>query len=67
MSAPSFIDLDGRRYPWRDVLAVRRAQLAARRKIEQPVLFELRDDCRPAMERTAADRYRQPSLFSLLE
>jgi hypothetical protein len=29
-------------------------------------LFELRDDCRPATARHAADRYLEPSLFSLL-
>jgi hypothetical protein len=36
-------------------------------KIEQPVLFELKEDCRPVSERTAAGRYREPSLFSLAE
>ena len=34
-------------------------------RIEQPVLFDPRDDRRPAAERTAAGRYREPSLFSL--
>jgi hypothetical protein len=66
MSAPSFVEIEGRRYLWRDVQAARRAQLAARRKAEQPALFELRDDCRPATERTAAGRYREPSLFAQL-
>jgi hypothetical protein len=54
-------EIEGRRYLWRDVLAARRAQLAACRKAQQPPLFELRDDC-PATERTAAGRYREPSL-----
>jgi len=33
----------------------------------QPALFELKDDSRPAIERTAAKRYLEPSLFSLLD
>jgi hypothetical protein len=64
VSAPRFVDLDGRRYLWREVLAARRSQLAAIRTIEQLVLFELRNDCRPAIERSAASRYREPSLFT---
>jgi hypothetical protein len=67
MSAPFFIEIKGRRYLWRDVLAARRAQLATRKKAEQPALFELRDDRRPAAERTAAGRYREPSLFTVAE
>jgi hypothetical protein len=34
--------------------------------VEQPTqlaLFELKDDCRPAAERTAAGRYEQPTFF----
>jgi hypothetical protein len=29
-------------------------------------LFELRDDCRPQAERTAAGRFREPTFFALL-
>lgn len=32
--------------------------------IEQPALFELRTDARPAGERNAAERYATPSLFT---
>jgi hypothetical protein len=64
MSAPRFIDIDGKRYLWRDVLQMRREQLKARARTEQPVLFPLQDDCRPPAERTAAGRYLEPSLFS---
>jgi hypothetical protein len=32
---------------------------------EQPALFELRDDYRPQAARTAAGRYREPSLLDL--
>ena len=34
--------------------------------IEQPTLFELRTDARPLGERTAAERYAAPNLFSCL-
>jgi hypothetical protein len=32
---------------------------------EQPALFTLVDDVRPASQRTCADRYQQPLLFDL--
>ena len=64
MARLSFIEIDGKRYPWRDILQLRREQKKAYQRFEQPALFELRDDCRPAAERTAAGRYREPSLFS---
>jgi len=63
--APRFIDLDGKRYLWRDLLRLRQEQRAAAWQGEQPTLFELREDCRPAAERTAAGRYLEPSLFAL--
>jgi hypothetical protein len=62
---PRFIEIEGRRYLWRDLVALRRAQ--ATPATEQPALFALREDCRPAGERTAADRYGEPSLFTVLE
>jgi hypothetical protein len=65
MPLPRFIEIDGRRYQWRDLVAVRRAQ--AMPKAEQPALFELREDHRPAGERTPAERYREPSLFTALD
>lgn len=67
MKAPRFIEIDGKRHLWRDLVQLRRAQLAVAARPEQPALFELRDDCRPATERRAAGRYLQPSLWSLLE
>jgi hypothetical protein len=54
-----------RRYVWRDLVALRRAH--AKPSAEQPTLFPRRDDCRPAGERNAAERYREPSLFTRLE
>ena len=65
MPLPRFIEIDGRRHLWRDLLALRRAQ--ATPKATQPALFELRDDHRPPGERNAAERYQAPSLFTPLE
>jgi hypothetical protein len=64
MRAPPHIDLDGKRYLWRDLVKLRQQQREEARRAEQPPLFELREDCRPSVERTAASRYREPSLFS---
>jgi len=66
MSNPKFIDIDGKRYLWREVLQLRREQRAAYARAEQPPLFELRVDRRPEQQRTAAGRYREPSLFARL-
>jgi hypothetical protein len=65
MPLPRFIEIEGRRYLWRDLMALRRAQAAPR--AAQPVLFELREDYRPPGERSAAERYQAPSLFTRLE
>ena len=65
MPQPRFIDIDGRRYLWRDLVALRRAQATPR--AEQPALFELRKDHRPPGERNAAERYREPSLFTVFD
>jgi hypothetical protein len=66
MTYAPFIVIDGKRYRWKDILELRRAQLAAAgaAQANQPPLFEmLHDDRRPAAERTAARRYLQPGLF----
>jgi hypothetical protein len=59
-----YIEIDGKRHLWRDILQLRREQKKAHATAQQPALFELKDDRRPAAERTAAGRYREPSLFS---
>jgi hypothetical protein len=60
--------VDGRAYSWRRLCELRRAQLEAIRKAQgmQALLFELREDCRPPGERTAAGRYQEPSLLDLI-
>lgn len=65
MPLPRFIEIDGYRYLWRDLVKLRRAQ--ATPKAEQPALFEMREDHRPAGERSATERYQRPSLFTVLE
>ena len=67
MTQPTFIEIDGRRFVWRELVQKRRAQLQAAARAVQPALFELRDDSRPACERTAARRYLEPSLFTVTE
>jgi hypothetical protein len=57
-----FIEIDGKRYAWRDILALRREQ-RQRERAPQPTLFELRDDARAASQKTAAGRYAEPTLF----
>lgn len=64
MTKPKFIEIDGKRVLWKDLLLRRREQLAAVAKSEQPALFELKADRRPIADRIAADRYLEPSLFS---
>ena len=62
------ITIEGKRYRWRDILQMRQAQREAAARAKQPALFaDLPDDCRPAHERTASERYRQPSLFTRLD
>jgi hypothetical protein len=60
MALPRYIEIDGRRYLWRDLMALRRAQATPAEP--QPALFPLREDHRPA-----AERYSEPSLFAVLE
>ena len=65
MPLPRTIDIDGHRYLWRELVALRRAQ--AKPRPEQPALFELHVDHRPPGERNAAERYCEPSLFTVME
>jgi hypothetical protein len=60
---PRTIEIDGKRYLWRDILELRRQQLKGHRPAEQPAPFELIDDCRPRSQHAAAGRYSEPMLF----
>jgi hypothetical protein len=56
------VEIDGKRYLWRDLLKLRREQKEARRRA-QLTLFELKEDRRPETQRSAEGRYSQPLLF----
>jgi hypothetical protein len=61
--------IEGRAYSWRAILELRREQLEAWKaaRPEQPALFDLKDDRRPESERSAAGRYREPTLMTYLQ
>ena len=65
MAKPDILMVDGHALSWRRISELRRQQLEAWRADQdrQPALFELKHDCRPKAERTAAGRYREPTLF----
>lgn len=67
MENPRFIEIDGKRYLWRELVARGKAQMKALPPTSQPFLFDVRDDCRPATQRSAAGRYQQPTLFEMPE
>ena len=66
MKAPDTILIDGRAYSWRALCERRRQQLEAwkRARPQQPALFALKEDRRPEPERSAAGRYREPTLLA---
>ena len=65
MAKPDVLIVDGHAFSWHRLCDLRRQQMEAWKKAEgkQPALFELRIDCRPQAARTAAGRYREPSLL----
>jgi hypothetical protein len=67
MTKPDIILIGGHAFSWQEICELRRRQLEAWKaaRASQLALFELRDDSRPAAERTAAGRYREPTLFAL--
>jgi hypothetical protein len=52
-------------YSWQRICELRRQQLEAWEAAQhrQLALFELKDECRPVAERTAAGRYAEPTFF----
>lgn len=59
-----FVEIDGRRHLWREILKLRREQGEEGRQA-QLALFELKTDRRPALQDTADSRYREPTLFKI--
>jgi hypothetical protein len=60
--APAFIVIEGKRYAWKDILRLRREQRKAARQ-PQLTLFALKEDNRPASQRTVEGRFTEPLLF----
>lgn len=58
---PVFIVIDGKRIAWRDILRMRIEQ--RRQQPQQPTLFPLKDDTKPASQSTAVGRYTKRLLF----
>jgi hypothetical protein len=63
MSKLRFIEIDSRRYLWRDILELRREQRRAHAAAQQLAVFDLKQDCRESSSRTPAGRYVEPSPF----
>jgi hypothetical protein len=62
------IEIDGKRFAWKDIVRLRREQIEAERRVQQPTLFELlelRRDCRPASQQTIRGRPEEPTLFNV--
>jgi hypothetical protein len=53
------IVIDDRQYDWKEIRRLRREQIEAARK-PQPTLFELKEDARPASQRSVEGRYSEP-------
>jgi hypothetical protein len=66
MAKPDTLIVDGHALSWQRLCELRRQQLEEWKAAQpqQPALFELKDDCRPEAERSAAGRYREPTLFA---
>ena len=65
VAKPDTLVVDGHGFSWQRLCELRRQQLEAWRAAEQRqlALFELKEDCRPLAERTAAGRYAEPTLL----
>lgn len=65
VAKPDTLVVDGHGFSWQRLCELRRQQLEAWRAAEQRqlALFELKQDCRPTAERTAAGRYAEPTLL----
>lgn len=68
MRKPDTIIIEGRAYSWRVILELRRTQIETWKaaRPQQPALFDLKEDRRPVAERSAAGRYREPTLMTLI-
>jgi hypothetical protein len=60
-----YIEIDGKRYEWKRLRELRRQQVCEAQRIQQLTSFELKDDTRPASQRTAEGRLIEPMLFKV--
>ena len=67
MTAPRFMDIDGKRYLWRELVERGKAQVKKAAIPEQPTLFDEHEDRRPPGERSAAETYDRPLCSRALE
>lgn len=56
------IVIDGKQYDWKEIRRLRREQIQAVRK-PQLTLLELKENTRPASQRSVEGRYTEPLLF----
>jgi len=56
------IVIDGKSYDWKEIRRLRREQIQAAQK-PQLTLFDLKEDTRPASQRSVEGRYTEPLLF----
>jgi hypothetical protein len=58
------IVIAGIQYEWKEIRRLRREQIQAARK-QQLALFEMKEDRRPASQKTADGRFSEPTLFTI--
>jgi hypothetical protein len=63
--AKTVIFIDGKAWPWTELLKLRREQQKARRQAQPPLFNDLYDDSRPVSQKTADSRYQNPMLFEV--
>ena len=61
MASPKFVEIEGKRFLWRELLQRRRDQLMAVGKTEQPALFELKEDRSRCLRATPPDATASPA------
>ena len=68
VAKPDTLVVDGHGFSWQRLCELRKQQLEAWRATQerQLVLFELKDDYRPAVERSPSGRYEAPSMLDLM-
>ena len=69
MAKPDTLMVDGQGFSWQRLCELRRQQLEAWRSSQerQLALFEVKEDCRPSAERTAAGRYEAPTFLDRMQ